>query len=115
MTNIYLYRKNNHYLGFEFEGHAEYDTAEPDIVCAALSITSISAVNAIDLLTDAVPTVEMNDETGYLKCMLDAELSEEILEKTDLLIAHLSVAITGLEESYPQNVKLYTREVEEDA
>ncbi len=116
MTTVYLYRKNNHYCGFEFSDHADGDVeGEGKLVCAALSITSISAVNAIDALTEAIPFVEMETETGYLKCMLESDLSADTLEKTDLIIGHLSIAVMGLVEEYPHNVKLYTREVEEHA
>ncbi len=114
MTTVILYRSNNHYLGFEFSEHArlaadDYDGA---LVCSALSITSISAVNAIDLLTDAVPTYQVDEQKGYLKCMLPADLSAETLEKTDLIIAHLSIAVMALIEEYPHNVQLFTKEVE---
>lgn len=108
MTNVYLFRCDEHYVGYEFSGHAE-----DDIVCAALSVTAISAANAIDVLTDAEFSFE-EDGDGYAKCMLGSNLDNDTRAKTDLIIAHLSVAVDGLEQSYPEHVKIHTREVLED-
>ncbi len=114
MTEVYLYKKGEHYLGFEVSGHAGYAEHGQDIVCAALSMTSISTVNGLQLLLDIVPDVMTDEDTGYLKCSLPKNLNLETTAKADLLLAQFSVAITGLVEAYPNYVTLFTREVLKD-
>ncbi len=110
MTTAYLYRQNDHYIGFEVDGHADYDD-DKDIVCAAVSISSITACNALELLLGIIPECEEDGARGYLKCMLSKGLPNDLLEKTDLIIGQFAIAMTSLAEVYPKHVMVYTREV----
>ncbi len=110
MTTAYLYRQNDHYSGFEIDGHAGYSD-DDDIVCAAVSISSITACNALELLLGITPECEEDEARGYLKCMLSKGLPAELLEKSDIIIGQFAIAITSLAESYPKYVRVYTREV----
>lgn len=111
MTEVYLYKKGEHYLGFEVSGHAGFDKRGYDIVCAALSMTTISTINGLEILLNIVPHVIEDEGTGYLKCDLPTNLDLETTAKTNLLLAQFSVAITGLVDAYPDYVTLFTREV----
>ncbi len=110
MTTAYLYRQNGHYSGFEIDGHANYRD-EQDIVCAALSISTISTVNALEQLLGIVANCSEDQARGYLKCELPQGLSAKLLEKADLIIGQLSIALTSLAEVYPEHVVIYTKEV----
>ncbi|PID79282.1 MAG: ribosomal-processing cysteine protease Prp [Clostridiales bacterium] len=84
MTTAYLYRQNNHYTGFEIDGHADY-ASDDDIVCAAISISSITALNALELLLGIEPKCEQDELRGYLKCVLPTGLSGQQLDKSPTL------------------------------
>ncbi len=110
MTTAYLYRQNDHYIGFEVDGHADYDD-DKDIVCAAVSISAITACNALELLLGITAECEEDEARGYLKCMLSNGLTAETLKKSDIVIGQFAIAMTSLAEAYPEYVRVYTREV----
>ncbi|PIE77003.1 MAG: hypothetical protein CSA13_01725 [Clostridiales bacterium] len=110
MTTAYLYRQNNHYSGFEIDGHADYND-DQDIVCAAVSISSITACNALEQLLDIKPNCTSDETRGYLKCELPKGLPADLLVKSDIIIGQLSIALTDLAQSYPEHVMIYTKEV----
>lgn len=114
MTKVYLYRKQQHYSGFELDGHAGYDEVGYDIVCAALSISATSAVNALEILLGIEPTVYQDEPAGYLKCVLPPDIDQVTADKADLIIGHFAIAMTDLAEMYPKHVTIYTREVLRD-
>ncbi len=107
MTTARLYYQNDHYRGFEVDGHADYD-ADRDIVCAAVSISTISAVNALEQLLGIVPDCSEDEARGYLKCQLPDGLTADLLEQSDLIIGHLAIALRSLAQHYPKHVKVST-------
>ena len=70
MTKVYLYKRENHYTGFEIDGHAYFDELGSDIVCAAVSILSQTCVNAFYELLSLEVTIYEDEEEGYLKVEL---------------------------------------------
>ena len=81
------------------KGHAMYDTAGKDIVCAAASSIVITTVNAImKINSDSINYEELKDE-----------LSIKILKHddiTDKLINNMIDLLNELQENYPKNISI---------
>ena len=78
MTTVTIYQtKNGIYKGFELSGHAGYAKSGADIVCAAISMLTTNTINSIETFTDDFFSYEENEETGYMKLMLDENASDK--------------------------------------
>jgi uncharacterized protein YsxB (DUF464 family) len=111
MTKVYLYKENGHYSSFELDGHAYFDEAGSDIVCAAVSILSQTCVNALYELLKLDVVLYADEEKGYLKVDLPLPMSNIQLERSDLLIGQMIIGLTGIADMYPEHVTVETREV----
>ena len=104
MTTVTIYQnKNGIYKGFELSGHA----GGADIVCAAISMLTTNTINSIETFTDDFFSYEENEETGYMKLMLDENASD----KSQLLISSMVLGLSQLEKSYRKYVRLKNKEV----
>lgn len=79
-------------LRFLLSGHAGYGHEGEDIVCAAVSALTISAVNGLEHFMKQPPRAE--DADGRLECTIQAE-NEEELEQAQWI---LQTMVLGLEE-----------------
>lgn len=111
MTKVFLYQRENHYTGFEMDGHAYFDELGSDIVCAAVSILSQTCVNALYELLKLEVTLYEDEEEGYLKAELPENLSHVQKEHVDLLIGQMKIGLVGIANMYPEHVTVETREV----
>ena len=108
MTTVTIYQnKNGTYKGFELSGHAGYAKSGADIVCAAISMLTTNTINSIETFTDDFFSYEENEETGYMKLMLDENTSD----KSQLLISYMILGLSQLEKSYRKYVRLKNKEV----
>lgn len=102
MIDVCIKKSGAHYTGWYVGGHAGYAEIGKDIVCAAVSALTITLETALEVLSD-VPVREKAGagETGrrmYLPVPSD---------KTDLLIEFYKMGIEGLQETYPDHVRLH--------
>lgn len=98
-------KKNSRGLvtGFEVKGHASFAPRGEDIVCAAVSALTQTAVISLEKIADTDPEVEVAD--GYLSCRLPERGD---VEKKEVSVI-LNSMILGLEEtarSYPGYLKI---------
>ncbi len=97
MINVRVIRKNGKIRGFLTEGHAMFDSAGKDIICAAVSILTINTVNAFEtFLPEEKTEVEVDEEKGRIECVF----AEEPSEKAVLLLDTYFLGIRGIEEEY---------------
>jgi len=75
MIQALVFQSGGAYRGFRVTGHAGYDAEGQDILCAAVSVLSVNAVNSIETLTS--DPVESLEEDGYLECRFPEGLSAE--------------------------------------
>ncbi|MGI6001300.1 MAG: ribosomal-processing cysteine protease Prp, partial [Candidatus Merdisoma sp.] len=75
MTAVTIYKRSGQYAGFVIEGHAGYGEEGEDIVCAAVSVLSLNALNSIEAFTEDRFSGEEKD--GYLSCSFPEALSEK--------------------------------------
>ncbi len=67
MIKVTIYRTSRHeYTGFDLSGHAEYDVHGKDIVCAAVSVLVINAINSLERFTEDKTSCTTDDESGTI-------------------------------------------------
>lgn len=101
MIDVYIKKRDEHYTEMYVEGHAGYAEAGKDIVCAAVSALTITFENAIKTLSD-VPVFERQYVGGRQKLFLPVAS-----DKTDILFKMYQIGIEGVQEAFPNNVKLH--------
>ncbi|MHC0552575.1 ribosomal-processing cysteine protease Prp [Salinicoccus sp. CNSTN-B1] len=87
---------------FNMEGHAMFGEYGSDIVCAGASAVVFGSVNAILNMTDANPSIDMEEATGYF----NFEVTDPDDEKLQTLLESMIISLKTIEEEYGENIKL---------
>ncbi|MDR7857074.1 ribosomal-processing cysteine protease Prp [Tissierella sp.] len=106
--------KNNYIKKYTIKGHAKYDEHGKDIICAAISVLSQTALLSlveVCCLDERDIKYSIDEKTGFLDVNLPKNIEISILEKTQIVLNSLVVGINSVIESYPQYVTLEYREV----
>ena len=89
MIKIETQRQNGRITYFEIKGHANFSGYGEDVICAAVSSVGQMTIN------------------GLISCDLkDSELTDEELEKADILIESMYSYLKAVARSYSDFVKL---------
>ncbi|MDO5422775.1 MAG: ribosomal-processing cysteine protease Prp [Eubacteriales bacterium] len=106
MIAVTVYKTPDGYQGFRSEGHADYAEEGEDIVCAAVSVLTVNAVNSIEQFTEDAFAVRQDD--GFLELELDGPVSKE----TKLLLDSMVLGLQEIEKSYGNEyIQLIIKEV----
>jgi uncharacterized protein len=89
---------------FEIRGHAFFAERGKDIVCAGVSAVSVGTINAIHALTGVIPEIKQGN--GFFRCVLSENLSEDIIEKVQILLEGMVISLQTIEEEYGKNLKI---------
>lgn len=103
MIDVTLLIKNEKRLGFAIKGHANFDQHGYDIVCAAVSILSYTAVNTLDYYE---VQFDFFDDDNEMKISL-----ENPNEKSEIILNNFEIGIKTLLTNYNEYVNLNYREV----
>lgn len=109
MISVTLHKTNDLYDGFVVSGHSEYSEIGTDIVCAAVSILSYTALNSMSLVADISESdisYDVEEDTGFLKIK-----TQKNNEKTDVIYRNFLVGIKLLLEDYNNYITLNYEEV----
>ena len=82
-------------------GHAGYARKhlfykEPDILCAAISVTVINTINSLEHLAHEELTVTQNEDTGFIKC----EFASCLQDKSVFLLDSMVLCLENLSREY---------------
>ena len=102
MIDVYICKPGDHYTEFQVKGHAGYAEMGKDIVCSAVSALTVTLENALGQLSD-VPIMEKQ----YVKECRHRICIPVPSDKTDLLVEMYKIGIEGVQEAYPDYVKLH--------
>lgn len=131
MINIFLYNSNDFIKGIEIKGHSNADEHGKDIVCAAISTLAQS------LVVGVVEVLKINAnykiKSGYFhlyfykkkenslsKDLVDIDEDLDILEftgqkeKINILLDTFILSVKGIQESYPEYIKIHERRWKDD-
>ena len=93
------------FVGFSIRGHADYGEAGTDIVCAAVSSAAYLVTNTVTEVLHADAQVSVLDSQMKLQVTRrDAPLCRD-------LFAGFKLHLLGLEEQYPENIRVSYLEV----
>lgn len=115
MITIRFRKKNDGYLSFEVDGHAEFADPGEDIVCAGVSAIAFMGINALlEVAKIPEPIYEIGDD-GYAYCELPADLTRDQWEKSRTIFETVFVGFQGIELTYSEYIKILIEEVHPDA
>ncbi len=109
MISVTIHKTNDLYDGFVVSGHSDYSEIGTDIVCAAVSILSYTALNSMSLvagISDSDISYDVEEDTGFLKIK-----TQKNNEKTDVIYRNFLVGIKLLLEDYNNYITLNYEEV----
>lgn len=102
MIDVIICKPGDHYTKFQVKGHAGYAEMGKDIVCASVSALTIALENSLGSLSD-VPIITAE----YINEECPSTVIPVPSDKTDLLIEAYKIGIEGVQEAYPDYVKLH--------
>lgn len=109
MIRINILRDKRAIVGFAITGHSGFQVHGSDIVCAAVSALSQTAVLALEQVVHISPDW-IRDE-GLLKCNLPVGLESEKFEAGQVVLKTILLGIENIAEQYPEHVKVSYEEV----
>ena len=105
MIEATIYKQGGKYKAVRVAGHAEYDEAGKDIICAAVSMLVINTANALEALTD-------NELSGSDDGKIYFEFQKDPDEKGELLIDTMLMGMKDVQKQYGNGyMKLIFEEV----
>ena len=106
MTKIKFFKNNNIFTGFEMSGHSGYAEEGKDIVCASISSISQSCALGLKKVLGIKIEMKINEKRGYLKIELPNNLSEDTLEKSQVLLKTMHLSIEDLLSGYSKYISM---------
>lgn len=107
MTEAVFNKSGEKILNFSVSGHAMFQDYGYDIVCAAISSTTIMTVNGI-LEFANIKGVSYVQKDGYLSC--DLQKIDDYSKISVLLNSYIEF-LSEIQNQYPKNFKLVVKEV----
>lgn len=105
MVVIKLLYKKQKINGFQIKGHANFDKKGQDIVCAAVSVLSQTALIGLRyFLNEEKYNFTIKD--GYIDCSLKNGLSEEEDKTAQVILQTMYLGLKSIQESYERHVKI---------
>lgn len=108
MTNAVLLVSNDEIKGFEIKDHAGYADYGQDIVCAAISALSQTAVMGLTEVVGVECQVEIRE--AYLACRLPRDISAEVWQQSQVVLRTLAKGLKAIAAEYPDYLSV--REVQ---
>lgn len=105
MIKITFIKKNNKIISFEISGHSNLSEYGTDIVCSAVSSTSLMTLNA--LLEVLKLDVKYKIDDAYTLC----DIGDICNESADAMLLSFFLFIEELAQQYPKNLKFKVMEV----
>lgn len=91
---------------FQVEGHAGFGESGEDLVCAAVSVLTQTAVLGLEHHLDASPEVEV--EKGRLRCQLPV-LTIRDMEQAEVILRTMYLGLMAIAENYDQYIQVKMR------
>lgn len=91
---------------FSVQGHAGAAEYGQDIVCAAVSMLVINAVNAADQLLRVTLVTDDQVEPGDVKCKIPVLADQTADDKLQLLLEAMVLGLNQVADEYPDFVKV---------
>ncbi|CAM3089723.1 ribosomal-processing cysteine protease Prp [Lactococcus hircilactis] len=106
MIEAVIRKKRDRFVSYEISGHASSGTGEfeYDVVCADVSVLSITTANNIHSMAKIKPITKMED--GYLYVEVPISIPNKQEELVQILFQAFTNAMKDVVEEFPQYVHL---------
>ena len=105
MTTVSVIKKAGHIVEFTLSGHTGAGERGSDIVCAALSAVSQTALLGLTRVIKAPVKFERDDEKGFLHVTVNTD-NEDVRRRRGDVLNTMLCGIKDMAEGYPQFIKL---------
>ncbi|MEJ8752037.1 ribosomal-processing cysteine protease Prp [Lagierella sp. ICN-221743] len=103
----------NDIISISVMGHADSDEYGEDIICAAVSIYLTNTINTLTEIVEVEDFIEYEIGEGhFLLNVYYEDLDLEKKRETTLILESLKLALTSVEDSYGEYIKIVTEEVQ---
>lgn len=109
MTEATLFRSSGRLTGFEAQGHTGSAEEGNDVVCAAISALTQSALMGIREYLKLACAYEIAD--GYIYCMLPEDTFEEDWREAEIILETMAMGLRSIADTYGDYIKIIEREV----
>lgn len=109
MIHISVAKEEGFIREFSVEGHAGYDEAGYDIVCAAVSAVVQTAVLGLTDVIGLEPGYSQRD--GFIKCVIPAGLTAEDAAAADTVLRTMLAGLRSIQIGYKDYISINEREV----
>lgn len=106
MINVEFYKTDGGWQGFRAHGHAGYADPGEDIVCAAVSILTQTAVLGLEQVLGVACQIQLDEAEGLLECALPQDLPEDLWKDAQLVLEVLYVGLRSTVEEYGDYVSV---------
>ena len=112
MTTITVYTLEDGFVkGFVASGHAGSRKIRGyDLVCCAVSALTQTGVNALFTVAGTEPDVKVDEQSGYLRCILPNEMNMQTQEKADIVLRTVIQGLTDIQNIYPKFIRIQQKE-----
>ena len=109
-TVTFLKRSDGALLGYRANGHSGYAEAGADIVCAAISALTQTALNGLKNVLKAPVMFDQDDDGAFIEAILTPEASEDQIRQAQLLLVTLQEGLQAIQREYPRNLRIIFKE-----
>lgn len=106
MTDAVIYRGQAGMLGFEIVGHAGFAEAGEDIVCAAISAISQTAILGLTEVLKLEVDCTIDDERGRLRAMLPKGAPQG----AQIILGTMVEGLVSIHRQYPDCIRIRFQE-----
>ena len=106
MTKIKFFKNDNNLVGFECSGHTGYEEYGKDVLCATISGITQSAILGLTKVLGINVKFERNEKVGLLKVELPNVLSEDKMQKAQVILNTVYVSIQDLTLGYSSYISM---------
>ena len=104
MTRVEFFSEGDKITGFCCQGHSGYAESGADIVCAAVSALSQTAVNALEAVAGVEPEVIVR--SGFLSARLPKGLRAKQRYAAEIILRSVRQGLEDIAKAYPDLVKV---------
>ena len=105
MTTVTLYEKEGKVVSFKVEGHAGAAQSGKDIVCAAISALTQTAILGLIQVAGIKVSYHRDDYKGRLWAELPEELTPEQRRDADIILGTMADGLKDIATGYPKYIK----------
>lgn len=108
MTTVLFLKRGHAYVGFAAMGHAGYAKSGEDIVCAAVSAVTQSALAGLSSVLGLSVSVRMRPQTGYMRVRL-SHVPRIHVHAAQTLLRTLHLYLLALQAEHPGNIRVLVK------